>query len=279
VVNFPDLIALFFFILGAIAGSFLNVVIIRFGTGRTPSGRSHCLSCGKTLGVIDLIPILSFLALRGRCRSCGSLISIQYPIVEAATGLFFLLTYFKFEGSFQILSLFDCLKVALALFIEMVLIVIAGYDIRHKIIPDSLVYIFIISGLVIAFSRFMVGIQFGFDVFLLLDLLSGPLLFLFFYILWKISGGRWMGLGDAKLSLGIGLALGFLSGLSAIIFGFWIGAVVGILLIVFSKLLPPLRLKGSSIAVTMKTEIPFAPFLILGAAIAFFSGLNAFFIF
>ena len=83
-----------------------------------------------------------------------------------------------------------------------------------------------------------------------------------------------MGLGDGKLALGIGLSLGFVFGLSAVMLGFWIGAVFGVSLMLISKVLPLVRLKGDSIAVTMRTEIPFAPFLVLGMAIVYFFGVN-----
>lgn len=268
--------ATFFFVLGAIVGSFLNVVVLRLGTGLAPTGRSHCFSCGKQLGVFDLIPIFSFLALGGRCRYCGAQISIQYPIVEALTAFTFLFIYLKFEPALFSPSIFIIGEVLLALIISSLLIAITAYDARHKIIPNSLVFWFIGLSAIVAFVRFGLEMPFQLQFFLILDLLAGPILFLFFYALWKISNGRWMGLGDGKLALGIGLSLGFVSGLSAFILGFWIGAVFGVSLMLISKVLPLVRLKGESIAVTMRTEIPFAPFLILGMAIVYFFGISVF---
>src|SRR3989344_4881292 len=87
--------AIFFLILGLVVGSFLNVVISRFNTNRTLGGRSACMSCQTKLNWYELIPLFSFVTLRGRCRSCSSKISLIYPIVELVTGLMFLGLYMK----------------------------------------------------------------------------------------------------------------------------------------------------------------------------------------
>ncbi len=268
--------AIAFFILGTIVGSFLNVVVLRLGTGMSPTGRSRCFSCGKQLGVFDLVPILSFLALRGHCRYCGTRISFQYPIVEAISGFMFLLIYLKFEGVFYSPSFFVFGEMLVALIISSFLLAITVYDIIHKIIPNPLVFSFIGLSAFLAFIRYIVQMPSMSGISLTLDLLAGPILFLFFYALWKVSNGTWMGLGDGKLALGIGLSLGFVSGLSAVIIGFWIGAIFGVSLMLISKVLPLIRLNGGSIAVTMRTEIPFAPFLILGMAIVYFCDISIF---
>ena len=91
------LIAIFVFIFGAIIGSFLNVVILRFRSGRTLGGRSMCFSCGKTLGFAELVPIGSFLSQKGRCSGCETRISWQYPLVEALTGVLFMLLFVRLE--------------------------------------------------------------------------------------------------------------------------------------------------------------------------------------
>ncbi len=144
------------------------------------------------------------------------------------------------------------------------------YDIRHKIIPDGVVYTFAILSL----GKILITIPFVelFHFPALLDLLSGPILFLFpFFFLWFISKGEWMGLGDGKLALGMGWFLGFAYGISAIVLGFWIGAVVGLLILLVQKIG-----KGNSPLsfglghLTMKSEIPFGPFLILGLLLVFF---------
>jgi leader peptidase (prepilin peptidase)/N-methyltransferase len=265
--SFIFLISVFVFCFGAIIGSFLNVVIFRLNTGRKPTGRSACLSCGKTLGVLELVPIVSYLALAGRCKKCGSHISIQYPIVEALTGLVFLLLFFTFKDALLAQSGIGHLAFVVSLILASLLIAIGVYDLRHKIIPDILVFLFIGFGACVAIARFILISQAG--IFQYLDLAAGPLFFFFFYVLWRYSNGTWMGLGDGKLALGIGLCLGFTGGLSALILAFWSGAVVGLALIGIERVLPRISLKKGRNAITMRSEIPFAPFLILGMALVF----------
>lgn len=248
------LIYFFIFIFGTIIGSFLNVVILRYNTGESVvSGKSVCFSCAKNLSWYEMFPILSWVALRGKCGSCKSKISWQYPLVELSTGLLFL--FISFQGlpldNFYYFAVFS------------ILIVIVVYDLRHKIIPDLLSFSFAfisLIGLVVAQSTSDVGWA-NWDLW---DLLAGPILALPFFLMWLLSRGRWMGLGDAKLALGIGWFLGLVSGVSAVILGFWIGAIVSVSLLLLQRL----NLIGKNL--TIKSEIPFAPFLILGLLIVFF---------
>lgn len=231
------------FVFGAIIGSFLNVFALRSRSGLTLSGRSHCPHCGKTLHALELIPILSFLFLGGRCRGCHGRISSQYPLVEAWTGVLFLTL---FNPSLSLLAN-ACLLITFCLYVAITI-----YDFRHKIIPDSMVYSGTLSAILF---RFLVGGT-------LHDWLAGPILFCFFGALWLLSRGRAMGFGDAKLALSVGLLLGVAQGFSAIVLAFWIGAAFGLLLILFQRINPLLsRVKK----ITIKSEIPFAPFIILGA--------------
>lgn len=239
-------ISVILFVFGAIVGSFLNVLGLRFNSGLTLSGRSSCPSCKRKLKALELIPIVSFFFLRGRCRGCRAKISWQYPIVETLTGILFV-TLFSFK-----LSILENL---LILGIFSIYMAIGIYDLRHKIIPDALVYAAIILALVF---RFISGGT-------LLDWLSGPILFAFFASVWLISSGKAMGFGDAKLALSIGLFLGASLGFSAITLSFWIGAAYGLMLILFSSIFSLLK---HSKKITMKSEIPFAPFIILGAWLA-----------
>ena len=276
------LFSIFVFILGTIIGSFLNVVILRYNTGSSIQGRSGCMSCGKTLEWYELIPVLSYIFLLGRCGRCKSRISVQYPIVELLTGIIFLLTFLKFSFIFTYYLLpitfyLHLLLITYYLLLFSILIVILVYDLRHKIIPNGFVYAFIALSFLQMFFSFRNG--FSFVMPTLGDFLAGPILFIAFFLLWFLSRGRWMGFGDAKLVLGIGWLLGLLYGVSAVVFGFWIGAIVGIGLLLVKKLskLPVLHriaLFLGANALTMKSEIPFAPFLILGLWIAFFFGID-----
>ncbi len=246
---------IFSFILGTLIGSFLNVVGLRYNTGMTLAGRSKCFSCGKNLSWIELIPIFSFIFQKGTCKGCKSKISLQYILIEISAGILFLLIFYFFPP----VSVYASYVTIFFLFITCLLVVIVIYDIHHKIIPDGLVYTFAL----IAFINLFVSPTFSFQVPSLLHLLSGPLLALPFFLLWLLSKGTWMGLGDAKLVLGIGWTLGLALGLSAIILAFWIGAVVSIvwMMIVFKK-------------VKSRYEIPFGPYLILGMYIALFTGIK-----
>ena len=215
------------FVFGAIVGSFLNVVGIRFRSGLHLGGRSACASCAKQLEWWELLPIISFFLIRGRCSACKTKVSWQYPLIELWTGLLFATLPIFYWPIFCVYT------------------VILIYDFRHKIIPDSLVY----TSIVLA-----VCTRYLFFASTLSDWLVGPILCLLFALGWLVSRGRALGLGDAKLALSLGLLLGLANGLSAIALAFWIGA--GLTL--------PFVLFGAK-RITMKMEIPFAPFLIFGA--------------
>lgn len=263
-----------FFIFGTIIGSFLNVVSLRHNTGKDLSGRSFCFSCGKTLSWYELVPVLSFILQRGRCRECGSKISWQYPIVEVITGILFFALSQKFLYFFLVVlstgisNLYDVgllfSFVAYAVLFS-ILIAIGVYDIKHKIIPDKLVYLLIsiafLRTVVVALSDlFTFGDSF---VSVLPDLLAGPIVALPLFLLWFFSKGRAMGFGDVKLTLGLGWMMPVWGAVAALMMSFWVGGVIGvILLFLFSK------------KITMKTEVPFAPFLILGTILAFFYEIN-----
>lgn len=255
----------FIAVLGLVIGSFLNVIIFRYDTGQTFGGRSGCLSCGYQLKWYDLIPVFSWLALKGRCRKCSAFISWQYPLVELGTALLFVLLlkkilFLNLTYSFSPLILAFIFAWWGLLF--SLLIVIFVYDWRHKIIPNFLVYTFATLSLIQALV-FNLGQNFlspeG-----IWNLLAGPLLFLPFFFLWFISSGRWIGLGDGKLALGIGWFLGLISGLSAIISAFWLGALWAVFFMFID------RLSKTPRHITMKTEVPFGPFLIFGILLQFF---------
>ena len=252
------------FVFGLIIGSFLNVIILRYDnlSWKSLFGRSHCLSCGNSLRWYELVPVLSFLFQKGKCRKCGKKISWQYPLVEMLTAFLFLLIFnFNFPN-FQIVSINSFSQFFNLIYLWIIfsiLIVIVVYDIRHKIIPDGLSFLFA--------SLSFLGLFFNNINLSWLDLLSGILLSLPFSLLWLVSRGRWIGLGDAKLTLGIGWFLGFIDGLSAVAISFWAGAFFGIFLILLSRL-QTLFFKGKTF--TIKSEIPFAPFLILGMVLIYF---------
>lgn len=236
---------IFSFILGTIIGSFLNVVALRYNTGMTLNGRSKCFSCGKNLDWHELIPVLSFLYQKGKCKKCKGKISIQYPIIELMAGVLFLAIFYVFPP----ITIESSIITLYYVFITCLLLVITVYDMKHKIIPDNLVYLFDI----VALAKLFISSDMTFVIPSIPALIAGPLLALPFALLFLFSKGTWMGLGDAKLVLGIGWVLGITSGISSIVLAFWIGAVVSVIwmYVIFKKL-------------KAKYEIPFGPYLILG---------------
>ncbi|MEK7179016.1 MAG: prepilin peptidase [Patescibacteria group bacterium] len=251
-------VGFFIFIFGLIVGSFLNVVVARRGTGLSLGGRSFCFSCGEILSARDLIPLVSFVLSRGRCRRCGSAISPVYPLVELGTALLFVFVFMRLHpATAQDIFLFMLWSLIGALFLSIVV-----YDIRHKIIPDG--FVWTANGIAFLFLILRAAAH-GLSSW---DVLAGPLLAAPFAALWFFSRGRWMGLGDAKLALGIGWLLGLSGGFAAVLLSVWTGALFGIL----ALMLRTLSFGGKKF--TIRSEIPFAPFLVLGTFLVFFYGID-----
>jgi prepilin signal peptidase PulO-like enzyme (type II secretory pathway) len=254
----------FFFILGAIVGSFLNVVALRYNTGKSIAlSRSACFHCSKRLAWYELIPLLSFIIQKGKCLNCRSKISPQYFLVEIVAGIVFALIAHMF-GNFNSESIFfDLTLIIYYCVVFSILIVIFIYDLRHMIIPDPLAFLFAFLALGKLLSDHgsllfhMPGI---------LWLLAGPILAFPFAFLWLISKGTWIGLGDAKLTLGIGWLLGLTGGLTAVVFAFWIGAAASVFLMMIKK--------NTKSSLSMKSEVPFGPYLIIGLTIVFFTNFD-----
>ncbi|MEX0931631.1 MAG: prepilin peptidase [Candidatus Paceibacterota bacterium] len=260
------LILILLFCFGVLIGSFLNVVILRYNTGLSFwSGRSQCLTCTHTLYWYDLFPLGTFLVNRMRCRYCETRLSSQYPLVELGLGCLFALLGLVYEFELAMAPL-----LFLSASILSFLVLIFVYDLRHKIIPNAHVYSFIVlSGLYLLVTHF-----FHTPTNLLLDLLAGPLLAFPFWALWFFSQGTWMGFGDVKLAWGIGWFLGFSAGVSAIILAFWIGAVVSLSIIAYNKIQEKRATSAWMKSLSMKSEIPFAPFLIAGCLIVFYCNIS-----
>lgn len=241
------------FIFGTIIGSFLNVVVFRFNTGRGLGKRSFCPNCNHTLSPSELIPIVSFLFQKGRCTKCSSPISPVYPLVEFTTGLAFLLFFQNTPLSLMTdnIPLFLYYLISIA-----ILIVISSYDIRHKIIPNAFVYSFILLS--------VIKVLFFPEGTLASNILAGVFGASPFALIWAISRGRAMGLGDAKLMFGLGLLLGTPAIFSALLLAFWIGGAVSVLLLAFSP------------RFTLKSELPFAPFLTTASFLVFIYHINFF---
>jgi leader peptidase (prepilin peptidase)/N-methyltransferase len=255
-------VAIVFAIFGSIVGSFLNVLVLRKGVASL-GGRSHCPSCGKDIAAYDLIPIFSWIFLHGRCRFCGSAISAQYPLVEGTTAILFAIVGTASFPAF-LLSPQAAFIVLAHLVIISLLIAITIYDLRHTIIPDEWSYAFGALALLLSFSHTPT----------LETLLAGPLAAAPLFFLWAVSKGRWMGLGDPKVALGIGWLLGLPLGIVAIFVSFILGTVVLIPLLLYERLVTHKRdgdARGRGL--TMKSEVPFGPFLITSCLIFWVAGL------
>lgn len=235
---------------GALIGSFLNVCIVRLPLGKSVVfPRSHCLFCDHTLAFWENIPLVSFLLLRGRCRSCQRRISLRYPLVELLSLLFSI-------GTWRHVGDFSLYLVSFLLFISP-LLVIVFVDLAHLIIPDALSLPGIVVGLLS--QLFFPSPPFHWDRFgdgLLGALLGSGILFLIAWGWQKLRHEEGMGGGDVKLAAMLGAFLGVKGIAFVLLFGSISGALVGFLVMVL--------LKKSS-----KAPIPFGPFL-AGSGIAYF---------
>ncbi len=250
------------FTLGLIIGSFLNVVIYRLENGgKIVNDRSKCLHCKHTLNWLDLIPILSFIFLKGKCRYCKHSISVQYPLVELLTGIMFVAIFNFFAQGGPVLD-WQFLSFLFWLYLTSVFIVIFVYDLRHYIIPDKVIYpAIIITTTFHLFSEFITTNNFQFSIFnqFSIFLFAAILASGFFYAIIIITKGKGMGGGDVKLAFLMGLLLGWPVILLSLFLSFIFGSIVGICLILIGKK-------------KMGSMIPFGPFLIIGTFVGLFWG-------
>lgn len=248
------MITLFFFLFGIVIGSFLNVVISRLQTQETILGRSHCTKCLHRIAWYDNIPLLSFAILRGKCRHCRERISWQYPVVELATGLSFASVAALF---FSITDPASWLLTGFYLGLFSMLIVVFVHDLLTMYIPMTTAWMAIVwAFLYLVISRWLFPETL--DLYARPDmaasLFSGIGAAALFWFLVRVSDETWMGMGDVYLALLMGFVLGWPGVLWGMTLSFGSGAVVGLLLIAFGK-------KG------MKSQVPFAPFMVFGIAL------------
>ncbi len=244
------MISLYLFLIGLSIGSFINVLIDRLPMGESIwLGRSHCDNCRETLSWYDLIPVVSFIILQRKCRSCHKKISWQYPLVETATGLLFLFTYVSMIRIISTGFIVPHLIYYLALSGSLLAIFVS--DLKHRIIPDQiLIFLTVIS---------LVYQSIYFRELLKVNLMYGIISLLFFLMLVIITQGRGMGLGDVKLAFVMGLMLGFPKIIVALYLSFLTGAVVSLILILTHKK-------------SMKSTIAFGPFLALSTITVLYYG-------
>jgi len=238
-------------VLGLAVGSFLNVVI-----GRVPAGESvirpasHCPACGATISARDNIPVLSWLLLRGKCRSCGCRIPARYPLVEIGTAVLWVATTWFALAAEPALTPLLLVQVTF-------LIALLAIDLEHHRLPDALtlpLYPITAAGLLLAWwlsgTAEWISALIGAAIWLVL--VGG---------IWLISGGRAMGFGDVKLAPVLGATLGWVgigNSVAGLLLAWVIGGIVGIVLLARG------RARGAALA--------FGPFLILGFALGLVVG-------
>lgn len=232
-----------FFVFGLFVGSFLNVLIYRIPKDEGfLAGRSYCDNCKKNLNWYDLIPLLSYIALKGKCRFCKNKISRQIPLVELLTGIFFVLALLKYP----------LLDISFIFYILVIcsFLVIFFTDLGKGIIPNKILYPTFVIILIYVFS----------NQNLINHLISSFASFIFFFLIYFLSKGKGMGFGDVKFAAVLGLLLGFPLVITCFYIGFLTGGIVGLILVIWRKK----RFK--------KDTIPFGPFLSLAGLISIFLG-------
>ena len=247
------------FIFGLVAGSFLNCVVYRlalpnfsFWKNLGGQNRSYCPECKHVLSWRDLIPVFSFLFLKGKCRYCSKKISVQYPLVELITALSFVLIFNFSVYTRPVWGWQFLIDILFLLVVFSFLIIIFVYDLKYYIIPDKILF----PAIAIVFLYQLI---FSFRFLNFNSLWAGLGACAFFLFLFIISGGRWMGFGDVKLAFFMGLFLGYPNILVALFLAFFLGAIIGVGLIIFGNK-------------NLKSEIPFGPFLITGTFLALLWG-------
>lgn len=239
------MLALFFFLFGAAMGSFLNVVIYRLPIGKSLiKPPSHCPLCGKSIRWFDNIPIISYIILKGECRDCDAPIPIRYFVVESITALIYLYSYIRFGISLELLTFLTFITLLIPIFF---------IDLTEMLIPDTLSISGIIIGLILGVFRGIIRIS-------LIGAVVGAI-----YVLIVIYAGKAiykkdvMGFGDIKLSVMIGAFVGWANFLLTILISSLLGSIYGIIQIK----------RGKS---SMKSIIPYGPFLAIGGFITFLFG-------
>ena len=244
-----------FLLFGLIIGSFLNAVVYRLNAVESLMERSHCPHCKKKVRWFDNVPVISFILLSAKCRDCGEKISWQYPVVEAAVGIMFALIGNYFFNFFDVSS---WMLTAFYLVIFSLLMIIFVYDFKYMEIPMLVLWL----GVGISLLYFVYADSRNFhlaasilDLGTISGLLGGLVAFLFFFGLAAYSKETWMGYGDAYLGLLVGIVVGWPNILWTLMLSFTIGALISVGLIAVSRK-------------TMKSQVPFAPFLITGTFLA-----------
>ena len=245
------------FFYGAALGSFVNVIVQRLHIAPILNGRSKCLSCGEKIHWFDLIPVVSYLVLRGRCRSCKHRFGVENLIVEVLYGAVFVLVYSMVLSGLGIgVESISWLAYYSLLFIS--LGVMALYDLKHTYIPLSF------FGVFLALCAAMMGMKLLHEVSP--DTIFGPVIVAVpFLIIYLITRGKALGFGDVLMYIAVGAFFGVAQGLAVLLLSVWLGALVGGVLHIAQ------RKKYS-----LTSGIPFIPFIACVFVIVLFTDIDVF---
>lgn len=267
----------FIFILGLLVGSFLNVLILRFGFYEAKRSRSACQACHSTLTWKDLIPVFSYMFLSGKCRTCGSSLSVQYPLVELGTATLFLFTALQ---SSPVIGLIAIVSLLLLFGFWSAFIVLTVYDLKHTLVPLVFVGVVGTFGMLLRLTETYTAHA----LYPLIDGALGGLLLAFFIgAIVLVTQERGMGVGDIYVAGTLGIFFGVAKGIEVLTLAFWIGAIVGVSLVGVSFVIDKFHSKGKSITTTeqklwfrMKSTVPFVPFMFIAALIGTYTNFSPF---
>jgi prepilin signal peptidase PulO-like enzyme (type II secretory pathway) len=264
------MIYLIIFLLGLCFGSFINALVWRVNKQEGKNnkdkrgskskdvnysilnGRSMCPNCKHILSGSDLIPILSYISLRGKCRYCKRKISKQYPVVELMTGLIFIISYIYWPSPLNDFTNIFLFSIWLILLVGLIALFI--YDLKWFLLPNRIMFPLFFIGFINALILFInsyTKVTFTMDLTLAI-LIGGGI----FYLIFQFSNGLWIGGGDVKLGFLIGLIL---ASASKTVLALFLAALLGCIITI--PLLTSHKLK-------VKSKIPFGPFLIFGLILA-----------
>jgi len=284
------------FLLGAILGSFLNVVAVDSMNVYMKNGlaekselafiwktlrskdfwrhlithRSSCDTCSTVLTPKELVPVVSYLWQKGHCRTCETSFSPQHLYVEILSGVIFLTVFLRVFDAHEVLGGAFIGEVFYMFLFFGLAIILFLFDYEHMIVPNLLAYPLVI----LAFGTHLLGFNSVPDVSLIEGLIAAVVLALPLFLLWAVSKGTWMGMADSKIALVMGALLGLSLGLSAWVISFWVGAVIALVLVATDSYLK--KRSQEEKEVTMKSAIPFGPFMVLALWFVYISGYGVF---
>ncbi|MDA3815035.1 MAG: prepilin peptidase [Patescibacteria group bacterium] len=228
---------LLLFCLGLCLGSFANVLIDRTENGKSLDGRSKCDFCGYQLRWFDNIPIISFLILRAKCRKCHRKLSWQYPAVELFMGIVFAVSAWQLGMSQSFENPLMLVSNLLLMITAFLFVLVVVWDLKYMIIPNEIVIAGVVVTVLIFLIKFVVEpcTSFDWNCFWISGILGAIVMSGFFWMLYAISKGTWIGGGDVKLAIWLGLLVGIKMVYPALMIAYIVGAIVAIFLIIRGK--------------------------------------------